>query len=43
MPKLEQGDLEGVDRLKRINIPHLAKLVGRVRVNQLGAQLHPDV
>ena len=26
MPKLEQGDLEGVDRLKRINIPHLAKL-----------------
>lgn len=26
MPKLEQGDLESVDRLKRINIPHLAKL-----------------
>lgn len=26
MPKLEQGDLEAVDRLKRINIPHLAKL-----------------
>lgn len=26
MPKLEQGDLEGVEALKRINIPHLAKL-----------------
>ena len=26
MPKLEQGNLEGVDQLKRINIPHLAKL-----------------
>ena len=26
MPKLEQGDLEAVDRLKRFNIPHLAKL-----------------
>ena len=26
MPKLEQGDLEAVDRLKRINIPHLARL-----------------
>lgn len=26
MPKLEQGDLEAVDRVKRINIPHLAKL-----------------
>ena len=26
MPKLEQGDLEAVDRLKRVNIPHLAKL-----------------
>ncbi len=26
MPKLEQGDLKAVDRLKRINIPHLAKL-----------------
>ena len=26
MPKLEQGDLDAVDRLKRINIPHLAKL-----------------
>ncbi len=26
MPKLEQGDLEAVDRLKRVNIPHLAEL-----------------
>lgn len=26
MPKLEQGDLDGVDSLKRINIPRLAKL-----------------
>ncbi len=26
MPKLEQGDLEAVDSLKRINIPRLAKL-----------------
>ena len=26
MPKLEQGDLEAVERLKRINIPPLAKL-----------------
>ena len=26
MPKLEQGDLEAVDRLKRINIPRLAEL-----------------
>ena len=26
MPKLEQGDLEGVDSLKRINIPQLATL-----------------
>ena len=26
MPKLEQGDLEAVDRLKRVNIPHMAKL-----------------
>ncbi len=26
MPKLEQGDLEGVERLKRVNIPVLAKL-----------------
>ena len=26
MPKLELGDLEGVDRLKRVNIPPLAKL-----------------
>ena len=26
MPKLEQGDLEAVARLKRINIPRLAKL-----------------
>jgi Fe-S oxidoreductase len=27
MPKLELGDLEAVDRLKRVNIPALAKLV----------------
>ncbi|NNL57214.1 MAG: Fe-S oxidoreductase [Pseudomonadales bacterium] len=26
MPKLEQGDLPGVEQLKRINIPHLLKL-----------------
>lgn len=26
MPKLEQGDLEGVEKLKRVNIPVLAKL-----------------
>lgn len=26
MPKLEQGNLEGVESLKRINIPHLLKL-----------------
>ena len=26
MPKLEQGDLEAVDRLQRVNIPHLAEL-----------------
>jgi len=26
MPKLEQGDLDGVERLKRINIPQLAQL-----------------
>ena len=26
MPKLEQGDLEAVDRLKRVNIPRLAEL-----------------
>ena len=26
MPKLEQGDLEAVDRLKRINIPRLVEL-----------------
>lgn len=26
MPKLEQGDLESVESLKRINIPHLLKL-----------------
>ena len=26
MPKLEQGDLEGVESLMRINIPHLAKI-----------------
>ena len=29
MPKLEQGDLEAVDRLKRVNIPHLAELAKR--------------
>ncbi len=28
MPKLELGDLEGVDRLKRRNIPGLARLAG---------------
>jgi Fe-S oxidoreductase len=27
MPKLEQGDLAGVEEKKKINIPHLAKLV----------------
>ncbi|MGD9264319.1 MAG: heterodisulfide reductase-related iron-sulfur binding cluster [Lysobacterales bacterium] len=27
MPKLEQGDLESVDKLKRKNVPQLAKLV----------------
>lgn len=26
MPKLEQGDLDSVESLKRVNIPHLAKL-----------------
>lgn len=26
MPKLEQGDLEGVEQLMRVNIPHLLKL-----------------
>lgn len=26
MPKLEQGDLEGVESLMRVNVPHLAKL-----------------
>ncbi len=26
MPKLEQGDLEGVAKLKEVNIPHLARL-----------------
>lgn len=26
MPKLEQGDLDAVESLKRVNIPHLAKL-----------------
>lgn len=27
MPKLEQGDLEGVERLMRVNIPNMMKLV----------------
>ena len=42
MPKLEQGDLEAVERLKRINIP-LAKLAREGYAILAGVLMHIDV
>ena len=44
MPKLELGDLEGVERLKALNIPPLAKLAREgYAILTRGALVHADV